>query len=63
MVSWALCCTSFFQYAAPVLQSYLGRKELGKVEDRQLDMAKRLRADELSAMTDYMHKTRQTCYS
>ena len=56
MVSGRFVAPSFFQYAAPVLQSYLGRKELGKVEDRQLDLAKRLRADEISAMTDYMQQ-------
>jgi len=43
MVSGRYVAPSFFQYAAPLVQSYLGRKELGKVEDRQLDMAKRLR--------------------
>jgi hypothetical protein len=56
MVSGRYVAPSFFQYAAPVLQSYLGRKELGKVEQRQLDMAKQLRADEISAMTDYMQQ-------
>jgi len=43
MVSGRYVAPNFFQYAAPLVQSYLGRKELGKVEDRQLDMAKRLR--------------------
>jgi len=43
MVGNRFVAPSFFQYAAPLLQGYLGRKELGKVEDRQLDMAKRLR--------------------
>ena len=56
MVSGRYVAPSFFQYAAPVLQSYLGRKELGKVEQRQLDIAKQLRADEISAMTDYMQQ-------
>jgi hypothetical protein len=56
MVSGRYVAPSFFQYAAPLLQGYLGRKELGKVEDRQLEMAKRLRADEISAMTDYMQQ-------
>lgn len=56
MVSGRYVAPSFFQYAAPVLQSYLGKKELGKVEQRQLDMAKQLRADEISAMTDYMQQ-------
>jgi len=56
MVSGRYVAPNFFQYAAPLLQSYLGRKELGKVEDRQLDLAKRLRADEISAMTDYMQQ-------
>jgi hypothetical protein len=43
MVGNRFVAPSFFQYAAPLLQGYLGKKELGKVEDRQLDMAKRLR--------------------
>jgi len=43
MVSGRYVAPNFFQYAAPLLQGYLGKKELGKVEDRQLDMAKRLR--------------------
>jgi len=56
MVSGRYVAPSFFQYAAPLLQGYLGRKELGKVEQRQLDMAKELRANEMSAMTDYMQQ-------
>jgi hypothetical protein len=56
MVSGRYVAPSFFQYAAPLVQSYLGRKELGKVEQRQLDMAKELRANEMSAMTDYMQQ-------
>jgi len=56
MISGRYVAPSFFQYAAPVLQSYLGRKELEKVEQRQLDLAKRLRADETSAMTDYFQQ-------
>ena len=43
MVSGRYVAPNFFQYAAPLLQGYLGKKELGKVEQRQLDMAKRLR--------------------
>jgi len=34
---------SFFQYAAPLLQGYVGRKELEKVEGEQLKLAKELR--------------------
>ena len=56
MVSGRYVAPNFFQYAAPLLQGYLGKKELGKVEQRQLDMAKKLRADEISAMTDYMQQ-------
>jgi len=43
MVSGRYVAPSFFQYAAPLLQSYLGRKELEKVEDRQLNLAKAIR--------------------
>jgi len=56
MVSGRYVAPSFFQYAAPLVQSYLGRKELGNVEQRQLDMAKKLRADEISAMADYFQQ-------
>jgi hypothetical protein len=56
MVGNRFVAPSFFQYAAPLLQGYLGRKELEKVEQRQLDLAKQLRADEISAMTDYMQQ-------
>jgi hypothetical protein len=56
MVGNRFVAPSFFQYAAPLLQGYVGRKELEKVEQRQLDMAKQLRADEISAMTDYMQQ-------
>jgi len=56
MVSGRYVAPNFFQYAAPLLQGYLGKKELGKVEQRQLDMAKKLRADEISAMTDYFQQ-------
>jgi len=56
MVGNRFVAPSFFQYAAPLLQGYVGRKELEKVEQRQLDLAKQLRADEISAMTDYMQQ-------
>jgi hypothetical protein len=56
MVSGRYVAPNFFQYAAPLLQGYLGKKELEKVEQRQLDMAKRLRAGEISAMTDYFQQ-------
>jgi hypothetical protein len=56
MVSGRYVAPNFFQYAAPLLQGYLGKKELEKVKDRQLDMAKRLRAGEISAMTDYFQQ-------
>jgi hypothetical protein len=56
MVGNRFVAPNFFQYVAPLLQGYLGKKELGKVEQRQLDMAKKLRADEISAMTDYMQQ-------
>jgi len=56
MVSGRYVAPNFFQYAAPLLQGYLGKKELEKVEQRQLDMAKKLRAGEISAMTDYFQQ-------
>ena len=56
MVSGRYVAPSFFQYAAPLLQGYLGKKELKKVEQKQIDLAKRLRADETSAMADFMQQ-------
>jgi hypothetical protein len=56
MVGGRYVAPSFFQYAAPLVQGYLGKKELEKVEQRQLDLAKELRANEMSAMTDYMQQ-------
>ena len=43
MVSGRYVAPNFFQYAAPLLQGYLGKKELEKVEDRQLNLAKAIR--------------------
>ena len=56
MVGNRYVAPSFFQYAAPLLQGYVGKKELEKVEQKQLDLAKELRANEISAMTDYMQQ-------
>ncbi len=56
MVSGRYVAPSFFQYAAPLVQGYLGKKELKEVEQKQLDLAKRLRADETSAMADFMQQ-------
>ena len=56
MVGNRYVAPSFFQYAAPLVQGYLGKTELSKVEQRQLDLAKELRANEMSAMTDYMQQ-------
>ena len=46
MVGNRYVAPSFFQYAAPLLQGYVGKKQLEKVEQRQLDLAKELRANE-----------------
>jgi len=43
MVGNRYVAPSFFQYAAPLLQGYVGRKELEKVEGEQLKLAKELR--------------------
>ena len=43
MVGNRFVAPSFFQYAAPLLQGYVGRKELEKVEGEQLKLAKELR--------------------
>jgi len=56
MVGNRFVAPSFFQYAAPLLQGYVGKKQLEKAEQEQLNLAKQLRADEISAMTDYMQQ-------
>jgi hypothetical protein len=43
MVGNRYVAPSFFQYAAPLLQGYVGKKELEKVEGEQLKLAKELR--------------------
>jgi hypothetical protein len=42
MVSGRYVAPNFFQYAAPLLQGYVGRKELEKVEGEQLKLAEEL---------------------
>jgi hypothetical protein len=43
MVGNRFVAPSFFQYAAPLLQGYVGKKQLEKVEGEQLKLAKELR--------------------
>ena len=53
MVSGRYVAPSIFQNLAGLANTYMGQKGIERAEQAQLDLAKRLRADETSAMTDY----------
>ncbi len=53
MVSGRYVAPSIFQNLAGLANTYMGQRGIEKAEQAQLDLAKRLRADETSAMTDY----------
>jgi len=53
MVGNRYVAPSFFQYATPLLQGYVGKKELEKVEAEQLKMAERLREREGQSVKEY----------
>ena len=53
MVSGRYVAPSIFQNLAGLANTYVGQRGIEKAEQAQLDLAKRLRADETSAMTDY----------
>lgn len=44
------------KYLANLYSGYVGQKNLEKVDQAQLDLAKRLREDETSAMTDFLQQ-------
>ena len=55
MVSGRFVAPSFFQYAAPLLQGYLGKKELEKTEAEQLNLAKAIREQGASEVADILN--------
>ncbi len=56
MVSGRYVAPSIFQNLAGLANTYMGQRGIEKAEQAQLDLAKRLRADETSAMTDYFQQ-------
>lgn len=56
MVSGRYVAPSIFQNLAGLANVYMGQRGIEKAEQSQLDLAKRLRADETSAMADYFQQ-------
>jgi hypothetical protein len=56
MVSGRYVAPSIFQNLAGLANTYMGQRGIERAEQAQLDLAKRLRADETSAMADFMQQ-------
>jgi len=56
MVSGRYVAPSIFQNLAGLANTYVGQKGIEKAEQAQLDLARQLRADETSAMADFMQR-------
>jgi hypothetical protein len=56
MVSGRYVAPSIFQNLAGLANTYVGQRGIERAEQAQLDLAKRLRADETSAMADYFQQ-------
>ena len=56
MVSGRYVAPSIFQNIAGLANTYMGQRGIERAEQAQLDLAKRLRADETSAMADFMQQ-------
>jgi hypothetical protein len=56
MVSGRYVAPSIFQNLAGLANVYMGQRGIERAEQAQLDLAKRLRADETSAMADFMQQ-------
>jgi hypothetical protein len=56
MVSGRYVAPSIFQNLAGLANTYVGQRGVERAEQAQLDLAKRLRADETSAMADYFQQ-------
>ena len=56
MVSGRYVAPSIFQNLAGLANTYVGQRGIERAEQAQVDLAKRLRADETSAMADYFQQ-------
>jgi hypothetical protein len=56
MISGRYVAPSIFQNLAGLANQYVGQRGIEKAEQAQIDLAKRLRADETSAMADFMQQ-------
>jgi hypothetical protein len=56
MISGRYVAPSIFQNIAGLANTYMGQRGIERAEQAQLDLAKRLRADETSAMADYFQQ-------
>jgi hypothetical protein len=56
MISGRYVAPSIFQNLAGLANTYMGQRGIEKAEQAQLDLAKRLRSDETSAMADFMQR-------
>ena len=56
MVSGRYVAPSIFQNLAGLANVYMGQRGIERAEQAQVDLAKRLRADETSAMADFMQQ-------
>jgi hypothetical protein len=56
MISGRYVAPSFTQNLASLANAYVGRRNLEKADQAQIDLAKQLRADESSAMADFMQQ-------
>jgi hypothetical protein len=56
MISGRYVAPSIFQNLAGLANTYVGQRGIEKAEQAQVDLAKRLRADETSAMADFMQR-------
>ena len=56
MVSGRYVAPSIFQNLAGLANTYVGQQGIERAQQAQVDLAKRLRADETSAMTDYFQQ-------
>jgi hypothetical protein len=56
MISGRYVAPSIFQNIAGLANQYVGQKGIERAEQAQIDLAKRLRADETSAMADFIQQ-------
>ena len=57
MISGRYVAPSIFQNLAGLANTYMGQRGIERAEQAQLDLAKRLRADETSAMADFFQQS------